>query len=67
MIILNTIWTLFLIFLVIKAAGLVGWSWLWVFAPFWVSAGVLIVIVLFITTYYFFKEKSEGNDVEYIE
>ena len=67
MIILNTIWTLFLIFLTLKFAGLVGWSWGWIFAPFWIPIGILTVIVLFATTYYFFKEKSEGDDVEYIE
>ena len=37
---------LFLVFLVLKLTGIIGWSWWWVTAPLW--GGLLIGIVLFI-------------------
>lgn len=30
--------TLFLIFLILKLAGTITWSWWWVFAPIWIDA-----------------------------
>ena len=35
--------TLTLIFIVLKLLGLIAWSWIWVFAPIWISF-VLIVL-----------------------
>lgn len=36
---------LFLLFLGLKLANLINWSWIWVFAPLWVPAiGVLIIL-----------------------
>ena len=37
---------LFLIFLVLKLVGVISWSWWWVTAPLWISAGLSIVIIL---------------------
>ena len=37
---------LFIVLLVLKLAGIIGWSWWWVTAPLW--GGLLIGIVLFI-------------------
>lgn len=34
-----------IIFIVLKLAGLVGWSWLWVLAPFWICAGLYLFIL----------------------
>ena len=33
---------LFLIFLTLKLAGEIAWSWVWVFAPIWIHALVAI-------------------------
>lgn len=36
---------LFLLFLGLKLANLINWSWIWVFAPLWIPAiGVLIIL-----------------------
>ena len=36
---------LFLLFLGLKLANLINWSWVWVFAPLWIPAiGVLIIL-----------------------
>ena len=32
-------------FIVLKLVGVVEWSWLWVLAPLWISAGLAAVIV----------------------
>ena len=38
----------FLIFLVLKLAGVIAWSWWWVTAPLWISA-IVIILMLVIT------------------
>ncbi len=40
--------TLTLIFVVLKLAGLVNWSWLWVLSPTWLPAAILFVILIWI-------------------
>lgn len=37
---------LFLIFMVLKLTGNIGWSWWWVTSPLWGSVVLVIVIVL---------------------
>lgn len=32
-------------FVVLKALGYLDWSWLWVFAPLWISAALFLVTV----------------------
>ena len=33
-----------LIFIVLKLCGVIGWSWLWVLSPLWITFVVAIVI-----------------------
>ncbi|MEN6550074.1 MAG: hypothetical protein ABFE07_28865 [Armatimonadia bacterium] len=40
--------TVLVVFVVLKLAGLVDWSWWWVLAPFWVPAGVALGSVAFL-------------------
>lgn len=35
---------LFVLFLGLKIAGVIGWSWWWVTAPLWIPAMLLVVI-----------------------
>lgn len=30
----------------LKLAGLIGWSWMWVLAPVWITWGLGVVLVL---------------------
>jgi hypothetical protein len=39
------------IFAVLKLAGQVSWSWLWVFSPVWLSALLSLVIILFLAVW----------------
>lgn len=43
------------IFAILKVLGIINWSWLWVFAPLWVTivaAFAIFIIVLAIKKYY---------------
>ena len=37
-------WVLFFIFLTLKLAGFIGWSWVWVFAPLWIPLSVGLTV-----------------------
>jgi hypothetical protein len=37
---------LFLIFLVLKLCGIIGWSWWWVTCPLWIGAALGLGIML---------------------
>lgn len=37
---------LFIVFLVLKLTGVIGWSWWWVTAPLWVGAILFIALVV---------------------
>jgi hypothetical protein len=37
-----------IIFVILKLTGVIGWSWLWVLSPLWISFALGILIFLFI-------------------
>jgi hypothetical protein len=41
---------IFIVFLVLKLVGAIGWSWWWVTAPLWIPTvavlGILIIVVI---------------------
>lgn len=41
---------LVLLFVILKLTGIISWSWLWVFSPFWIPAIVCSIafLILFI-------------------
>ena len=59
----NFLEMLFLLFLGLKLAGKINWSWWWVFAPIWAPVAILLlffVVVLVVTIIVnLFKEKDE--------
>jgi len=46
---------LFLIFLVLKLAGVITWSWWWVFSPIW---SVFLLLLIFVGVYLLMKKSS---------
>ena len=38
--------TLGIIFIVLKLCKVITWSWIWVVSPFWISLGLLIVLLI---------------------
>jgi len=39
---------LFLTFLILKLCHVIDWSWWWITAPLWISAGLAIIVLIFI-------------------
>jgi len=37
-----------LAFIILKLCGVIGWSWWWVLAPFWLSAALAILVLVII-------------------
>jgi len=38
-----------ILFIALKLLGVIGWSWLWVLSPLWISVGIgLFILVLFL-------------------
>lgn len=35
-------------FIVLKLAGVIKWSWLWVLAPAWITVALIIILLIFI-------------------
>jgi len=38
--------TLLLLFVVLKIVGVIDWSWWWVISPFWITAGLAVLVLL---------------------
>jgi hypothetical protein len=37
-----------LIFIVLKLTNAINWDWFWVLSPIWISAGIVVIIGIFI-------------------
>ena len=35
-----------LLFVALKLAGVIGWSWLWVLSPLWIAGALLTAIIV---------------------
>lgn len=33
-------------FIILKLCGVIGWSWVWVLAPFWIPLALSVIIIL---------------------
>lgn len=33
-----------IVFVILKLVGVIGWSWLWVLAPFWIPLAIVIFL-----------------------
>ncbi len=51
---------LFCIFLVLKLIGQIDWSWVWVFAPLWISIGFVALIIALALVGSILSEKFEN-------
>lgn len=45
---------LLLIFIGLKVAGFINWSWWWVLSPMWISIAIVALVVVFA---FFFSKK----------
>ena len=42
-------------FIVLKLCKVIGWSWLWVLSPLWISVGLSILIIVGVLVYALIK------------
>lgn len=52
-----------IVFVVLKLAKLIDWSWLWVLSPLWISLSLVILFVIGGVIY--FKVKYPGSDIHW--
>lgn len=43
-------------FIVLKLCGVIAWSWWWVLAPIWISAGLILVTTVIAVLVWWIKE-----------
>lgn len=53
--------TLILIFVTLKLTGLIGWSWVWVLSPLWVSILFDFIVYTIIATAAAFAESKKNQ------
>lgn len=54
----TAITAMFLVFLALKLAKYINWSWWWVFSPLWIPAAIAIIIVIVCKIVFFIKNKN---------
>ena len=37
-----------ILFIALKLCGVISWSWVWVLAPIWIEALIIVALILFI-------------------
>lgn len=52
-------WITFVVFLVLKLTGVIGWSWWWVVSPLWIPFVWGAAVALFCAVYGYRIEKIE--------
>lgn len=35
-----------IVFIVLKLLGVINWSWIWVLSPIWISAALIVVLLI---------------------
>lgn len=45
-----------IVFIVLKLIGTINWSWWWVLSPLWISAGLYILLIIFLAFIYAWLE-----------
>ena len=52
-------WVLTIIFVVLKLTGVIDWSWLWVLSPLWISALLIVMVIVGVCIYYAYQDKND--------
>lgn len=46
-----------LIFVVLKLCGVIDWAWVWVLAPLWIGAALMIILIIILIIITRIKQK----------
>lgn len=55
---------LFFVFLILKLAGKIDWSWWWVFSPFWIPVVLASIGIVVGVIYLVISNLTKGNEDE---
>lgn len=44
-------------FIVLKLTGFIAWSWWWVLSPLWISAGLVVLVLLIVGVVFLIRER----------
>jgi len=47
-----------LLFIGLKLAGAIEWAWIWVLAPFWIAALLIVAVVIIGVVYYIVTKRK---------
>ena len=48
-----------IVFVVLKLVGVIDWSWWWVLSPLWISALLILLLIVGMVIYYACEEKHD--------
>ena len=52
----------FVVFLTLRLAGVISWSWWWVTSPLWIVAALIVAItILYVAVFAYRKHKRKRN------
>lgn len=49
------------VFLILKLAGLIHWSWWWVFSPLWIPVVFMVAVLALVSFYVLLKGSIDQN------
>lgn len=53
-----------IVFIVLKLLGKITWSWWWVLSPLWISAALVVVILLGIILWAIFSPDQDDEEID---
>lgn len=65
---LNGLWfvaLLLAVFIILKLAGAINWSWLWVLSPLWIPFAIVLLAWVTILIYMACKHDKETDNEDY--
>lgn len=48
-----------IVFVVLKLVGVIDWSWWWVLSPLWISALLILLVIVGVVIYFAYEEKHD--------
>lgn len=52
----------FVVFLTLRLAGVISWSWWWVTSPLWIVAGIIVALtIIYVAVFAYQLHKNKRN------
>ena len=50
-----------IVFIILKLVGVIDWSWVWVLAPLWINAILVVVTIVIVAIVVVVSDKNESK------